>query len=162
MEQSLDQCFFFRVLSRSFHRRSIQHNRRHKLKRGLIHPKGQTNLCYPLCGSGSMISRIKLWNFDVPKDAISCILREKFGRKWVVYDHMQTELHEASSAVLPFWIPFSSSSISVSANFNNRNSWLHWLHAILHWAGRTLSLEPHHIPTGNPPSAWKLQSYLFL
>ena len=108
--------YLIRVLSRRFHRRPIQHSRWHKLKRGLIRPNGQTDLCYPLCGSGNMVSRIIL-KLYVAKDTISCILGAKFDRKWVVCDHMHTELHEATSAVLSFKYHFLLQT-SQSVSFN--------------------------------------------
>ena len=54
MVQVLDRVssrYLIRVLGRSFHWHSIKHNRRHKLKRGLIPRKGQASLVG--CGPGA-------------------------------------------------------------------------------------------------------------
>ena len=94
---SLSSRYVIRVLSKSFHRRPIQHNRRHKFN---ICSEGQANL------GGPVVCYPESLKFCVTRVAISCILEEK----WIVYVH---KLDVASSAVSPFKVLFSSWSVSV-------------------------------------------------
>ena len=83
MVHSLDR-YLMRVLSRSFQRRLIQHNRLHKIKLGPIRQKVEGDVY-----SGGVHSR-KILKLEFAKYGISCILGATFYRDelFVIYNAM--------------------------------------------------------------------------